>query len=70
MIENHKIRTENVISFTLRGLAEGLTGAVTSSQNELMLPIRHTFQRMRGGQLLSVLLNLRESKVLTHDQKD
>ena len=45
--------TENVLTTTLTGLIEGLTGIATSSKNELILSISHTFQKMRGGQFLS-----------------
>lgn len=48
--------TESVLSSTLKGLVEGLTGVATSSKKELILSISHTFQRMRGGQFLSTLL--------------
>lgn len=48
--------TENVITTTLTGLIQGLTGIATSSKNELILSISHTFQKMRGGQFLSQLL--------------
>ena len=48
--------TGNVLSTTLRGLAEGLTGIATSSKKELILSISHIFQKMRGGKFLSVLL--------------
>jgi hypothetical protein len=50
-------KTENVIANTLTGLVQGLTGVATSSKTDLILSISHTFQRMRGGQFLSVLLD-------------
>lgn len=55
-IEPFEQDTENVISNTLTELAEGITGIATSSKKELILSISHTFQKMRGGQFLSVLL--------------
>jgi len=48
--------TENVIVNTLTGLADRITGIATSSKNELILSVSHTFQKMRGGQFLSDLL--------------
>ncbi|MFC1823127.1 hypothetical protein ACFL9T_10610 [Thermodesulfobacteriota bacterium] len=48
--------TENIIINTLTGLAEGLTGIATSSKNELILSVSHSFQKMRGGQFLSAFL--------------
>lgn len=48
--------TENVITNTLTELAEGITGIATSSKKELILSVSHTFQKMRGGQFLSALL--------------
>lgn len=49
--------TKNVLEKTLTNLVEGLTGVATSSKNDLLLSISHTFQRMRGGQFLSTFLN-------------
>ena len=48
--------TENVITTTLTGLIEGLTGIAASSKKEWILSISHMFQKMRGGQFLSQLL--------------
>jgi len=48
--------TENVIESTLTELAKGLTGIATSSKNDLILSVSHMFQKMRGGQFLSILL--------------
>jgi hypothetical protein len=48
--------TESVLSNTIKGLVEGLTGVATSSRNDLILSVSRTFQRMRGGQFLSTLL--------------
>lgn len=47
--------TESVIENTLKELVSGLTGVATSSKNDLILSLSHTFQKMRGGQLLAVL---------------
>lgn len=55
-IEPFKDNTENILTKTLTNLAEGLTGVATSSRNDLVLSISHTFQRMRGGQFLSTFL--------------
>ncbi len=48
--------TDNVLSTTLRELGEGITGIALSSKNERILSISHLFQRIRGGQFLSQLL--------------
>lgn len=48
--------TENVVVNALSALAEGLTGIATSSKNDLILSISHTFQKMRGGRFLSSFL--------------
>ena len=48
--------TENVVAKTLTALAEGLTGIATSSRNDLILSVSHTFQKMRGGRFLSSFL--------------
>jgi len=61
MSDNKEIKpfeqdTENIISNTLTELVEGITGIATSSKKELILSLSHTFQKMRGGQFLSVLL--------------
>jgi hypothetical protein len=48
--------TKNIITNTLAGLIQGLTGVATSSKKELILSVSHTFQKMRGGHFLSVLL--------------
>lgn len=48
--------TENVVSKTLVSLTEGLTGVATSSRNDLILSLSHTFQKMRGGSFLSSFL--------------
>lgn len=48
--------TENVITKTLTELAQGITGIATSSRSELILSVSHAFQKMRGGQFLSVFL--------------
>lgn len=54
--EKFEQSTENVIVNTLTGLAQGITGVATSSRNELILSVSHTFQKMRGGQFLSAFL--------------
>jgi len=56
-IEVFDQKTENVIEKTITGLVEGLTGVATSSKSDLLLSVSHTFQKMRGGQFLSVFLN-------------
>ena len=55
-LEPFEQSTENVIANTLTELAQGITGIATSSKNDLILSISHTFQKMRGGQFLSVFL--------------
>ena len=55
-IKHFEDTTENVLSNTLAAMAEGLTGLATSSKNELILSVSHTFQKMRGGQFLSAFL--------------
>lgn len=55
-IEPFEKNTENVITTTLTGLIEGLTGIAASSKKEWILSISHMFQKMRGGQFLSQLL--------------
>jgi len=55
-IEPFEQDTENVIASTLTGLAQGITGIATSSKNDLILSVSHMFQKMRGGQFLSILL--------------
>lgn len=48
--------TSNVLTDALTNLAEGLTGVVASTKQELLLSIGHMFQKMRGGQFLSILI--------------
>lgn len=48
--------TKDVVTSTLKNLAEGLTGVAVSSRNDLILSISHIFQKMRGGQFLSAFL--------------
>ena len=51
-----KQNTENVLSQTLFGLLEGLTGAATSSKSEWIISISHIFHKMRDGALLGLVL--------------
>lgn len=55
-IEMLKQDTESVLTQTLSGLIEGVTGAATSSKGELILSISHIFQKIRGGLFLSQLI--------------
>lgn len=48
--------TKKVLVDTLQALAEGTTGLLTSSKNELILSIGAIFQRLRGGDFLSALI--------------
>ena len=70
-IKEFESDTESVITSTLNGLVEGLTGVSTSSKNDLILSVSHTFQRMRGGQFLSALRdewnNYREKGKIKND---
>ncbi len=61
MSDNKEIKafeqdTENVITNTLTALLQGLTGIATSDKKDLILSVSHIFQKMRGGQFLSIFL--------------
>jgi len=49
-------QTSDVLQQTLTNLAEGITGLLSSSRQDLTISIGHIFQRMRGGQFLSTFL--------------
>ena len=55
-VEPFEDKTENIVSKTLINLAEGLTGVAASSRGDIILSLSHTFQKMRGGQFLSVFM--------------
>ncbi|HUU50766.1 MAG TPA: hypothetical protein VMW81_07390 [Nitrospinota bacterium] len=46
--------TSNIITSTLRNLLEGITGILTSERKDYILSVSRIFQRMRGGQFLSI----------------
>jgi len=48
--------TDDILSTTLEGVVEGITGIAVSSKKELILSVSHIFQRMRGAQFLAILL--------------
>jgi len=52
-----EMQTSDVIGQTLTHLVEGLTGFASSSKQDVILSIGHIFQRLRGGQFLSALLD-------------
>jgi len=51
-----EMQTSEVLQQTLTNLAEGITGLLSSSRQDLTLSIGHIFQRMRGGHFLSTFL--------------
>ena len=50
-------KTKNILSTTLTKVVQGVTGVLTSDKNDLILSLSHIFQKIRGGQFLSVLLD-------------
>lgn len=56
-IIKHNNDTSSVLSDTIQSLAEGLTGISTSSRKDLIFSIGSIFQRLRGGDFLSILLD-------------
>lgn len=52
-----EMQTHDVLGISLTNVAEGITGLASSSRQDLTLSIGHLFQKLRGGQFLSTLLD-------------